>query len=481
MLTNRYQGLSSAQVIKIICILFLFFTVYPSLFIEFLWAQPPQILSIQPAIGSRGVKTDSLIRITFTKEMEKRSVEENFLIEPHVKGTFSWQKKTLIFRPDQDLIPFRTYTISLGNMVKDVQGGPLALSYFTTIEQILYIDRGDIWMANADGSGRKNLTNKIGNYCKPLWLEENKEIIFELDSDLWKMDRAGANKKPLTAGKAVVSHEFLPSPDGKKVAILSKNGEIRVVTTEEGKETKIFVPEDPETNNLGLGCPFAWSPDSKYLLHNRLSKGKILDVWMVDILTKEEKPLTKNRWENNDWGFRFSPDGSRIAYVIEGTLYTMNNDGSDKKKVSGDIELNEGRFSFSPDGKRLIFLANYNIWVVNTDASQLRQITEGTNSNYIDWLPDGKKIILISSDEETNTNNIWIMELEGQKQISLTKGEVVSGSVEHSASGNYLSFYSIKDTNSYFRIMNVDGTGRQILSVGKEASPPPPNPHLWSH
>ncbi|MCG2676389.1 Ig-like domain-containing protein, partial [bacterium] len=40
-------------------------------------AQPPEIISISPSKGAQEVKTDTLIRITFSKEMDKKSVEDN--------------------------------------------------------------------------------------------------------------------------------------------------------------------------------------------------------------------------------------------------------------------------------------------------------------------------------------------------------------------------------------------------------------------
>ena len=446
-----------------------------------LWAQPPEIISVSPPKGAEEVKTDTFIRITFSKEMDRKSVEESFVIDPQVKGRFIWEENTLSFRPETNLIPSAIYTISLGVTIKDAQGRSLAISYFTTIDQLLYVDRENIWVANADGSGRKNLTKKENSYFRPMWLEGNERIIFELDSDLWIMNRDGNNKRPLTTGKAVVSHEFLPSSDGKKVAFLSKDGEIRVVDVEKGIETKIFSSKDPKKSNLGLGCPFIWSPDSNYLLHNRLSKGKILDIWMASSDGKEEKPLTKNRWESNDWGFKFSPDGKKIAYIIEGVLYIMSNDGSSKKRVSGDAELNEDKFSFSPDGTRILFLTNYNIWAVKPDGSNLGQLTEGNNSNYPSWSSNGEKIIFTRSDEEKNTNDIWIMDNEGKNQVALTKEKIVLERPEFSSDGRYLTFWTIEGTDCHFWIMNINGTGKQILSSGKERPIEKPNPHLWSH
>ncbi len=481
MLDLKYQKISSIRVVSrlphslsILFALTLFVSIRAG-------AQPPEIVSISPSKGAIGIKTDTLIRITFNKEMDKKSVEDNFTIEPRAQGGFGWEGNTLIFHPERDLAPSTTYTISLGTVVKDIQDKPLAISYFATIDQLLYIDRKDIWIANGDGSGRRNLTKKEGNYFRPMWLKGKERIVFELDSDLWIMNRDGSDQRPLTTGKAIVSHEFLPSPDGKKVAFLSKNGEVRVVDIEEGVEAKIFSPEDPKKSNLGLGCPFVWSPESTYLLYNRLSKGKILDIWMVSSEGKEAKPLTKNRWESNDWGFRFSPDGRKIAYEVGGSLYIMDRDGSNKKKVTGDLELNEDKFSFSPDGIKILFLGNYNIWTVNSDGSNLRQLTEGSNSNYPSWSGDGKRIILTKLDEEENANDLWMMDLEGENQVALTRGKIVLEDLEFSPHGRYLAFWTIEGREYHFWIMNIDGTGVQILSSGKERPPERSNPYLWSH
>ena len=475
------KGIPSGQVQSPRSKVFLLFTFYFLLVTCSLWAQPPEIVSISPSKEAQEVKTDALIRVTFNKEMDKESVEKNFIINPKIEGEFYWEKNTLVFRPAKELIPSSIYSISLNNPIKDKKGSSLIISYFKTIDQILYVGGKNVWIANADGSGRKNLTHDPGNYLRPVWLKGSERIVFELESDLWMMNRDGGDKKPLTTGKAIVSHEFLPSPDGEKVTFLSKDGEIRVVDIEKGTEVKIFSPEDPRKSNLGLGCPFTWSLDSNYLLHNRLSKGKILDIWMISSDGKEEKPLTKNRWESNDWGFKFSPDGKKIVYAIEGAFYTMNNDGSNKKRVSGDIELNENKFSFSSDGTKIIFLSNYNIWTVNTDGSDLRQLTEGSNNNYPSWSLDGEKIIFTKSDGEKNTNDLWMMNKEGKNQVALTRAKIVLEHPVFSSDGRHLAFWTIEGTDYYFWITNIDGTGEQILSSGKERSIVKPNPYLWSH
>jgi len=62
--------------------------------------EAPGIKSFEPQDAN--VPLDSLIAITFSKEMDKKSVEENFSIEPKISGTLSWiSDSTLTFKPQK--------------------------------------------------------------------------------------------------------------------------------------------------------------------------------------------------------------------------------------------------------------------------------------------------------------------------------------------------------------------------------------------
>ena len=64
-----------------------------------------------------------------------------------------------------------------------------------------------------------------------------------------------------------------------------------------------------------------------------------------------EKRLTEDQVNSRP---RFSPDGTRIAYLHNGTVWTMNADGTGKRQVSDRIG---GGPSWSPDGKWIAFSA----------------------------------------------------------------------------------------------------------------------------
>ena len=115
-----------------------------------------------------------------------------------------------------------------------------------------------------------------------------------------------------------------------------------------------------------------------------------------------------------DW----SPDKKQIVFESnknrswagERDIFIMNNDGSDAKKITGEVKgesLGAGpRYAYpawSPDGNLIAYCKSgtapsaesvyrHNIYVMNADGSEEKQITPsgGTDTHiYPKWLPDG--------------------------------------------------------------------------------------------
>ena len=90
----------------------------------------------------------------------------------------------------------------------------------------------------------------------------------------------------------------------------------------------------------------------------------------------------------------WSPDGSRLAYVCAGHIYTVRPDGTGRRLLpTGTVSAYWP--TWSPDGRRIAFStrsepARSTIYAVNLDGSHRKLVTRGGAAP--DWSPDGTTI-----------------------------------------------------------------------------------------
>ena len=84
-----------------------------------------------------GASTRTTITVEFTSAMRRGSVEDHFVIQPYVPGTFTWERNVLTFAPSERLDPDAEYTVSLAGAT-DLLGNPVgreAVFTFSTLPQ----------------------------------------------------------------------------------------------------------------------------------------------------------------------------------------------------------------------------------------------------------------------------------------------------------------------------------------------------------
>lgn len=106
----------------------------------------------------------------------------------------------------------------------------------------------------------------------------------------------------------------------------------------------------------------------------------------------------------------FSPDGSKIAFVSNDTLYTMNPDGSAVKMISKGIFNGYPRWSNS--GEYLLYTGTYaNIFKVKNDGTGLVNLTNDNFACSVPvWSPDDQFIAFVSLG---TTGDLYIMNSDG--------------------------------------------------------------------
>lgn len=214
----------------------------------------------------------------------------------------------------------------------------------------------DIFTANPDGSGIKQLTTSKGYDAEATISPDGKKIIFtserDGDLDLYSMDASGKNVKRLTTELGYDGGAFF-SPDSKQIVYRGSH-------------------------------PTSEADIKRYkdLLAQHLIVPTTFEVWTMNADGSNKRQVTKL----NAASFApfFTPDGKRIIFCTNYfatdarkrnfDLAVINVDGTGLERITYN-ESFDGFPMFSPDGKKLVFASNRN-------AAQ----TGDTNVFIADWI-----------------------------------------------------------------------------------------------
>ena len=114
---------------------------------------------------------------------------------------------------------------------------------------------------------------------------------------------------------------------------------------------------------------YVWAPDSKHLLFD--SQGQL---WLYDVSSGTAVQVTSAADPSGDP--KFSPDGSRLAYVRKHNLFVRPLAGGEEKALTKDSNPN----------------------LLNGEVDWLYAEELSVRSNYF-WSPDGKNIAFLQSNE----------------------------------------------------------------------------------
>ena len=178
-----------------------------------------------------------------------------------------------------------------------------------------------IFVIAPNGDNLRALTPKPGFMSRPCWVDNGKRIAFSLgkgpDRRVVSVDVSAPDKdvrrfKYFGPGVATFSRT------GKYLAIVTPDdrgaGYLRVFTADGKVHTEIPQVDFATSGVNPRGCyDPAFSPDERYMAYVRSDLQPASDLYLRDLETGSEIPLTTDRADNQ--APTFSPDGRALAFV----------------------------------------------------------------------------------------------------------------------------------------------------------------------
>jgi TolB protein len=218
----------------------------------------------------------------------------------------------------------------------------------------------DLYLMNADGSGRTQLTDEKGDEYDPAWSPDGSLIAFGFD-DL--------------GYDAFSTSIFIVDP---------RTGELTELVTRQ---------------NERLGRP-AWSPDGRRIAFSAYSQ----TGWDLYVMDADGGNLTKVGDEPRDlfgMPIAWTPEGRRIVFVSEAlgytALFTMRPDGSDARELFPDLRIGENvAIDWWPDSRWVVAAGLHDqtaieggapgVLLIRADGSQMFKVAAGGSEP--SWRPN---------------------------------------------------------------------------------------------
>ncbi len=226
---------------------------------------------------------------------------------------FSWDGTLYTMRPGSQPQPVNISVVMDDteeyNAPRTVTDGATAFSIGKDEKEIVFAVNGDIYATLADHATTKRITRTKEQEANPTLSPDGRIVVYASERNgtwnLYATTLANKNEKNFTYATGLKETELVTgkepfmrpvySPDGKKIAFLANNREIRVYDVA-SKAVNTVLPAKYNFSYTDGDISFQWSPDSRWLLTSSILDGgwNNKDVLVVSADGKQVVNLTRS-------------------------------------------------------------------------------------------------------------------------------------------------------------------------------------------
>lgn len=376
-------------------------------------------------------------------------------------ATFSQTTKRVL-RPG-DI--YRLQSVSDANVSPD---GKWVTYTISTIDSAKDKRNADIWMVSWDGKETVQLTNSPDGESSARWNPDGKYISFIASrlggtSQVYLLDRRGGEGIKLTDVKGDLG-SYSWSPDSKKL----------LMVINDAKDTSKNKPPKPYIINR-----YFFKQD---VTGYRYDTGRN-HLYIFDIATKKLEQLTNGIYNESD--AKWSPNGTRIAFVSNRTEEPDRNENSDIWIIDAKAGAQPKKLTtwtgadnspqWSPDGNWIAYTrsgsdAPYEMYdqtgvcIISSNGGEPILLSRSIDLPISNprWSSDGKSVAALVSDDRQRYIVSFDVATKTMKKV--IGGDRSFSSIEPGANGNWLSFMSEPQSPSELYAIE-NGKERRLTTI----------------